>query len=219
MTEVKQGWERILYGVDYVTPRLNGGGGGGLTAWQDPSPPPFSPFTPSVLLPPSLNLHGSKPPIIMSSSKSGNASSKRGWQVPWDIRPKNLFLIHASPSNDEGGTSAELLAECTAAGRLSGGFRWAFGGGNINAGFALGCVVDLPDAPQFFVNIDMKPDEIDLRNNNSSGKWADLMDWIAEGKVAITSNDDASEVELLGKLFSISQYKFSVRAAVNLLKK
>ena len=74
----------------------------------------------------------------MSSSKSGNASSKRGWQVPWDIRPKNLFLIHASPSNDEGGTSAELLAECTAAGRLSGGFRWAFGGGNINAGFALG---------------------------------------------------------------------------------
>ena len=29
MTEVKQGWERILYGVDYVTPRLNGGGGGG----------------------------------------------------------------------------------------------------------------------------------------------------------------------------------------------
>ena len=65
----------------------------------------------------------------------------------------------------------------------------------------------------------MKPDEIDLRNNNLSGKWADLMDWIAEGKVAITSNDDASEVELLGKLFSISQYKFSVRAAVNLLKK
>ena len=145
----------------------------------------------------------------MSSSKSGNASSKSGWQVPWDIRPKNLFLIHASSSSDEGGTSAELLAECTAAGRLSGGFRWAFGGGNINAGFALGCVVDLPDAPQFFVNIDMKPDEIDLRNNNSSGKWADLMDWIAEGKVAITSNDDASEVELLGKLFSISQYKFS----------
>ena len=40
MTEVKQGWERILYGVDYVTPRLNGGGGGGgLTAWRDPSPP------------------------------------------------------------------------------------------------------------------------------------------------------------------------------------
>ena len=29
MTEVKQGWERILYGVDYMTPRLNGGGGGG----------------------------------------------------------------------------------------------------------------------------------------------------------------------------------------------
>ena len=56
MTEVKQGWERILFGVDYVTPRLNGGGGGGLTAWQDPSPPPFSSFTPSVLLPPSLKI-------------------------------------------------------------------------------------------------------------------------------------------------------------------
>ena len=44
MTEVKQGWERILYGVDYVTPRLNGGGGGGgfdrlAGPFTSPSPP------------------------------------------------------------------------------------------------------------------------------------------------------------------------------------
>ena len=43
MTEVKQGWERILYGVDYVTPRLNGGGGGGVDRLAGP-------FTSSLLL-------------------------------------------------------------------------------------------------------------------------------------------------------------------------
>ena len=60
-------------------------------------------------------------------------------------------------------------------------------------------MVDFPEAPSFFINIDMKPDEIEIRHNTSSGKWADLVDWIVEGKVAITSNDDATEVQLLGK--------------------
>ena len=56
MTEVKQGWERILYGVDYVTPRLNGGGGGGGLPLGGTLHLPFSSFTPSVLLPPSLKI-------------------------------------------------------------------------------------------------------------------------------------------------------------------
>ena len=49
-------------GADTVRSRLRDSalerrrGGGGLTAWQDPSPPPFSSFTPSVLLPPSLKI-------------------------------------------------------------------------------------------------------------------------------------------------------------------
>ena len=135
----------------------------------------------------------------MSSSKRISGPPKGGWVVPWVIKPKNLFLIHGGVADAERGISAELLAECTAAGRLSGNFRWAFGGGNINAGFGLRCVVDFSEAPSFFINIDMKPDEVEIRHNTSSGKWADLVDWIVEGKVAITSNDDATEVQLLGK--------------------
>ena len=135
----------------------------------------------------------------MSSSKRTSATQLGGWNVPWVIKPKNLFLIHCGIHDIERGTSAELLAECTAAGRLSGVYRWSFGGGNVNAGFGLGCVITFPNSPVFFINIDMKPDEIELRQNTCSGKWADLVDWIVEGKVAITSSDDATEVELLGK--------------------
>ena len=89
--------------------------------------------------------------------------------------------------------SSELLAECTAAGRLSGNFRWVFSRSNADAGFGLQCAGDF----------NMKPDEIEIRNNTTSGKWADLVDWIVEGKVAITSNNESTDLELLGKFLSI----------------
>ena len=139
----------------------------------------------------------------MSTSKDNAGPPKGGWVVPWVIRPKNLYLIHAGEPKENLAVSGELLAECTAAGHLSGNFRWAFGGGNANAGFGLRCVVHFENAPAYFININMKPDEIEIRNNTTSGKWADLVDWIVEGKVAITSNDDSTELELLGKLSSL----------------
>ena len=68
-------------------------------------------------------------------------------------------------------------------------------------------MVDFKNAPAYFININMKPDEIEIRNNTTSGKGADLVDWIVEGKVAITSDDKSTELELLGKFFSIQILK------------
>ena len=68
-------------------------------------------------------------------------------------------------------------------------------------------MVDFKNAPAYFININMKPDEIEIRNNTTYRKGADLVDWIVEGKVAITSDDKSTELELLGKFFSIQILK------------
>ena len=177
-----------------------GVGEGGLTAREGRNLLPW--LAQSVL---SWNIKQSY--LSMASSNLSDPKpgpSKGKWFVPWVVRPKNLYLIHAGEFKENLNPSGELLAECTTTGRLSGGFRWAFGGGSANAGFGLRCVVDFEEAPAFFININMKPDEIEIRNNNTSGKWSDLADWIAEEKVSVSSNDESTEMELLGKEFSFS---------------
>ena len=148
----------------------------------------------------------------MSSSKQPKPSQPRRINVPWEIKAKNLFLIHGEikaknlflihrgehvPDLQPGG---DLLAECTAAGRLGGNFRWAMKGGSANAGFRLKHLCDFGNnTPAYYLSLDMKPDEIELRPNTCSSKWSDLMDWIAEDKLTVTCDDEGTREDLLGK--------------------
>ena len=112
----------------------------------------------------------------MDSSKHSKSGLSKRLRVPWDIKPKNLYLIHGGEQKEGLQPGGDLLAECTAASRLAGNFRWAMKDGNANAGFRLLYLMDFGSAPPFYLNLDMKPDEIKIRPNTCSGKWTDLID-------------------------------------------
>ena len=78
----------------------------------------------------------------MSSSKQPKSSQPRRITVPWQIKAKNLFLIHGGEHIPNLQPVGDLLAECTAAGRLAGNFRWAMKDGSANAGFRLKHLLD-----------------------------------------------------------------------------
>ena len=72
--------------------------------------------------------------------------------------------------------------------------------GSANAGFRLKHLLDFGNnTPAYYLSLDMKPEEIELRPNTCSGKWSDLADWIAEDKLTVTCNDEGSREDLLGK--------------------
>ena len=139
----------------------------------------------------------------MDSSKHSNSGLSKRLRVPWDIKAKNLYLIHGGEHKEGLQPGGDLLAECTAAGRLAGNFRWAMKDRNANAGFHLLYLMDFGSAPPFYLNLDMKPDEIEICPNTCSGKWTDLIDWIAEDKLTVTCDDGATREDLLGKGSSI----------------
>ena len=141
----------------------------------------------------------------MASSKQSKSGLSKRTRVPWEIKPKNLYLIHGGKHKEGLQPGGDLLAECTAAGRLAGNFRWAMKDGNANAGFRLLFLMNFGSTPQFYLSLDMKPNEIQIRPNTCSGKWTDLIDWIAEDKLTVTCNDGATREDLLGKGSSIFQ--------------
>ena len=108
--------------------------------------------------------------------------------------------------------AGDLLAECTTTGRLAGQFRWAMMEGNATAGFRLKHLLDFGSTtPAYSLNLDMKPNEIELQQNSNSGKWSDLADWIAEDKLAVTCDEDATREDLLGKFLACSVYSTSIK--------
>ena len=65
------------------------------------------------------------------------------------------------------------------------------------------------NAPAFYLDLNMKPDEIAIRPNTCSGKWTDLIDWITEEKLTVTFDDDSTSSDLLGKKpinFAVQSY-------------
>ena len=124
-------------------------------------------------------------------------ASKRKIQVFWEIHPRALYLIHEVPSNAEHGIKVELLAECTAPGRLTGHYRWAFGGGNVEMSRRLNTIMEVEE--DFWLDINSKPDDINIRENNCTGPWEDLADWVAKDKIGVQKNNENARDELLGK--------------------
>ena len=137
------------------------------------------------------------------SSKQPKTRQPKHFNVPWEIKPRSLYLLHGGEAKPGQSPAGDLLAECTAAGRLAGHFRWAMKEGNATAGFRLRHLRDFgSSSPAFYLDLDMKPDEIELRQNSNSGKWSDLADWIAEDKLIVTSSGDETREDLLGKFLA-----------------
>ena len=116
----------------------------------------------------------------------------------WEIYPRSLYIIHDVKSSDQEGPRVELLAECTAPGRLTGHFRWAFGGGNIEASCTIGSILDVGET--FWLEFNCSPNDVEIRENNCAGPWEDLSDWIAKDRIGVhRDNEDDAKHALLGK--------------------
>jgi len=124
-----------------------------------------------------------------------NKSKKR--LIHWEIYPRNLYIIHEVNGSEHEGPRAELLAECTAPGRLTGHFRWAFGGGNVEASCTISSIMDVGEI--FWLEFDISPQDIDIRENNCAGPWEDLADWIAKDKIGVKRDNVDAKTALLGK--------------------
>ena len=128
-----------------------------------------------------------------------NQNKHRRSNAYWELYPRNLYLIHKVKASEEEGTRVELLAECTVPGRLTGHYRWAFGGGNIEASCTIGSILDVGEV--FWLDFNCSPHDIDIRENNCAGHWEDLADWIAKDRIgAHRDNEDDAKHALLGKL-------------------
>ena len=127
----------------------------------------------------------------MSSQKT------KRMQVNWEIYPRSLYIIHEVRSNDEEATKVELLAECTAPARLTGHFRWAFGGGNVETSFRASRIVDVDE--DFWIDINVKAEDIGIRENSCAGQWEDLSDWVAKDKIGVLKDNVTARDEFLGK--------------------
>ena len=117
--------------------------------------------------------------------------------VHWEIYPRNLYIIYDVPGSEHEGPRTELLAKCTAPGRLTGHFRWAFGGGRIEASCTVSSILDVGEI--FWLEFNVSPEDIHIRENNCAGQWEDLADWIAKEKIGVTRNDEDARQALLGK--------------------
>ena len=127
----------------------------------------------------------------MSSQKN------KRMQVNWENYPRSLYLIHDVSGNDEEATKVELLAECTAPGRLTGHFGWTFGGGNLETSFRANRIVDIEE--DFWLEFNIRPDDIGIRENSCAGHWEDLSDWVAKDKVGVLMNNEGARDSFLGK--------------------
>ena len=134
-----------------------------------------------------------------------SASKTRKQPAHWDIYPRNLYLIHEVKVSEEEQTRVELLVECTAPGRLTGHYRWAFGGGNLEAAFAISSILDVGEV--FWLNINHAPHDFTIRENNCSGQWEDLSDWISKDRIGVRrENEDDAKQDLLGKSGKFNNY-------------
>ena len=117
--------------------------------------------------------------------------------VNWEIYPRSLYLIHDIGGNEEETTRVALLAESTAPGRLTGHFRWTFGGGSLETSFRANRIVDIVE--DFWLEFNIKPDDICIRENSCAGHWEDLSDWVAKDKIGVLLNNEGARDSFLGK--------------------
>ena len=101
-------------------------------------------------------------------------------------------------ASEHEGVRVELLTDCSAPGRLSGHYRWAFGGGNIEASCQISSILDVGET--FWLEFNYSPHDITIRENNCSGAWEDLSDWISKDRIGVhRDNEDDAKQDLLGE--------------------
>jgi len=132
------------------------------------------------------------------ASNSSKTKKIRKQPAHWEIYPRSLYLIHEVNASEDEGTRVELLAECLATGRLTGHYRWAFGAGNVEAAVPIGAILDVGEV--FWITLNHSPHDLLIRENNCSGPWEDISDWIAKDRVGVRrENEEDAKQDLLGK--------------------
>jgi hypothetical protein len=184
-----------------ITSGKLGGGGGYVRKWRFDRQ--HAAESNSVYICPSDSKH------LPGTNSSKKMAPKRKIQVNWEIHPRALYLIHEVRSNSEENTKVELLAECTAPGRLTGHYRWAFGGGNVEFSRRLNNIMDVEE--EFWLDINCKPDDINIRENNCTGPWEDLADWVSKDKIGVQRNNENARDALLGKqIYKITMFLYNL---------
>jgi hypothetical protein len=135
------------------------------------------------------------------SSKRPRDSSTRKMTVVWVVKPQNLYLIY-SPAVQSESTRATLLAEVSVEGRLIGNFRWSLSGKElISMTFSLASINASLSEEDYELTWQLRPEDVELRHNHSSGDWEDLEDLISRGKISVSKGGEDGSHSLLGKSY------------------
>jgi len=114
----------------------------------------------------------------------GSPTSKQ-----WEIKPTNLFRIY-QPDTTHSALQGHLLLEIDNNGAPARSFRCTTQGEDILAiTTEAGKISSLPGCEAFTLTIQIRPEEIEFRDNAFSGEWLDISDLVSRGKVQVTIDD------------------------------
>jgi hypothetical protein len=124
--------------------------------------------------------------------------------IPWELKHKNVFLIYTPDEVPERGIMARLLVESSCEGKLTGAFRWMLKSSEpVKAEFNLKLVSSYESEDNYTLTYCVKPEDLELRPNTSTGPWEDLADLIAEERISVTKDGEDASKELIGMLNNI----------------
>ena len=104
----------------------------------------------------------------------------------WQIRPRNLFVLHTVETEDSG-VHGELLIQVTDAGTVEDSFRVALAGRRpVRCQFRGSAVSTAPELARFTFNWEVQPEDIDLRENLLASGWEDLLNMLENEVVSAT---------------------------------
>jgi len=79
----------------------------------------------------------------------------------------------------------------------------------VEASCTISSIMDMGEI--FWLEFDISPQDIDIRENNCAGPWEDLADWIAKDKIGVKRENEDAKTALLGKLHK----KFWIRLFIS----
>ena len=120
--------------------------------------------------------------------------------LPWSVVSHKLFKVYEPAGAEDGRTRGTLCAEVGVSGWVDGQFRWNISGAEIiRVAVPAGDILEWPGAAEFNLTLEVRPEDIRLRDNSSSGDWEDLSDLIARSKIIASRGEEDDSHEFLGK--------------------
>ena len=120
--------------------------------------------------------------------------------LPWLIVSHKLYKLYEPEGAEDGRLRGTLCAEVGISGWVAGHYRWNITGVEImRISVPLADIMDWNGASEFHLSWEIRPEDIRLRDNASSGDWEDLGDLVARSRVIVTRGEEDDSHEFLGK--------------------